>query len=117
MSTLRIMLAGRDYEIACEDGQESHLKSLARNLDARMRGIAESIGKGSESQLFMLAALMLTDELHDRSQELEQARYDIHHSSQSFEKNKQIELENAVASTIHHIADRIEAIAGELEKV
>jgi cell division protein ZapA (FtsZ GTPase activity inhibitor) len=65
----------------------------------------------------MLAALMLTDELQEAEEERDTLRNDIHHSSHAFETNKQIELENAVAATINDIANRIEAIAGTIEKV
>jgi len=117
MTTLRITIAGHDYDVACDDGQEMHLKALARTLDTRARALSEPFGKPDEAQLLMLTALMLTDELQDATRALEQLRHDIHHSSQSFETNKQIELENAVTSTIHDIASRIEAIAGQLERV
>lgn len=115
MSVTRINIGGYDYEIACDDGQELTVKALARTLDHRVRALAQAEGKPGESQLLMLAGLMLTDELQDAKRELDQLRHDIQHSSQSFEKNKQIELENAVASTIHHIAERIETIAIQLE--
>jgi cell division protein ZapA len=117
MSALRLLIGGREYDVACDDGQETHLKSIAKNLDARVRTLSEALGKPTEGQLLMLTSLMLTDELQDAKKELEQLRSDIQNSSQSFERNKQIELENAIALTIHNIADRIETIAGELERV
>jgi cell division protein ZapA len=117
MSTVRINIAGHDYEVACDDGQEAHLKSLARSLDMRARELTKNFNKIGESDLLMLSAIMLTDELQDRTQEVAQLRHDIQHSSQSFEQNKQIELESAVADTINDIASRIEAIAAELERV
>lgn len=117
MSALRLLIGGREYDVACDDGQEAHVKVLAKALDARVRTLSEAMGKPSEGQLLMLISLMLSDELQDTKKEVEQLRHDIAHSSQSFERNKQIELENAIALTIHNIADRIETIAGELERV
>ncbi len=117
MTALRLLIGGREYDLACDDGQETHLKNIARTLDQRVRGLSEALGKPTESQLMILAALMLTDELQDTKKEVEQLRHDIQNSSQSFERNKQIELENAIALTINNIADRIETIAGELERV
>lgn len=117
MTALRLLIGGREYDLACDDGQETHLKNIARTLDQRVRTLGEALGKPTESQLMILAALMLTDELQDAKKEVEQLRHDIQNSSQSFERNKQIELENAIALTINNIADRIETIAGELERV
>ncbi len=117
MTALSVTIANRDYDIACDDGQEGHLKQLAKLLDARIRTFGDPSSKIPESQLLILAALMLTDELQDTLRERDQLRSEILTSSQSFEQNKQIELENAVAATISDIADRIEAIAGQLERV
>lgn len=117
MTALRLLIGGREYDLACDDGQEAHLKNLARMLDQRLRTLSEALGKPSESQLMILAALMLADELQDARKELDALRHDVQNSSHSFERNKQIELENAIALTIHNIADRIETIAGELERV
>ncbi len=116
MTALRLLIGGREYDVACDDGQEPHLRNLAKMLDQRVRTLSEALGRPSEGQLLMLASLMLTDELHDAKREVEQLRNDIQNSSQSFERNKQIELENAIALTINNIADRIETIADELKK-
>lgn len=117
MPSLRVIIGGRECQVACGEGQEEHLKSLARLLDARLRELGAGTGRVNEAQVMMLAALMLTDELEDAKRELTHLRRDIQHTSQSFETNKQIEMENAIAATIHDIAARVEAIAGDLEKV
>lgn len=117
MPALRITIGGRECQVACDEGQESHLKHLARLLDERLTGLGSSGARANDPQLMMLAGLMLTDELEDTRRELNILRSEIRNNSQSFEVNKQIELENAVAATIHDIASRVEAIAGELEKV
>jgi cell division protein ZapA len=115
MSALRIVIGGREYQVACDDGEEPNLKNLARLLDERVRELGGGTGRINDSQLMMLAGLMLTDELEDAKRELAHLRSDIRHSSQSFETNKQIEMESAIAATIHDIAARVEAIAGALE--
>jgi cell division protein ZapA len=116
MSALRILIGGREYQVACDDGEEGRLKNLAKLLDERVRLLGGGSGKVSDTQAMMLAGLMLTDELEDAKRELTSLRSDIQNSSHSFETNKQIELESAIATTIHDIASRVEAIAGELEQ-
>ena len=118
MTALRLLIGGREYDVACDDGQEPHLKNIARQLDQRVRALGEALGTPGESQqMLAFVALMLTDELQEAKRELEALRSDIQNSSHSFERNKQIELESAIALTIHNIADRVEAIAGALESV
>jgi cell division protein ZapA len=114
MSSLRITVGGREYQVACDDGEEGRLKNLARLLDERVKLLGA--GRINDSQVMMLAGLMLIDELEDTRRELGQLKNEIHNSSQSFETSKQIELEGVIASTLHDIASRVESIVGELEK-
>lgn len=60
-----IQLMGRAYSLACEAGEEKRLETLAGYLDAKLRTLAGSVSSAGESRLFMLAALMLTDEIFD----------------------------------------------------
>jgi cell division protein ZapA len=115
MSSVRVTIGGREFQVSCDDGEEGRIKNLARLLDERVKTLGGGTGRISESHLMMLAGLMLTDELEDAKRELKQLRQEIQNSSQSFEMSKQIELESAVASTLHNIAARVEAIAGDLE--
>ena len=115
MSSVKVIIGGRECQVACDDGQEEHLKKLAKLLDERLKGLGSGTGR-NEAQLMMLAALMLTDETEDQKRELSQVRSEVRYTSQSFETNKQIEMEGAIAATIHDIAARVEAIASELEK-
>ena len=117
MASIRLTIGGRDCQVACDDGQESHLRNLGKLLDERLKEMGAGTGKINEMQLMMLAALMLTDEAEDAKRELTQLRSEIRNSSQSFEMNKQIEMEAAIAATIDDIAARVEAIAGDLERV
>ena len=48
--------------MACEDGQEAHLVA-ARELDGRHRGIARKFGEIGDTQLTVMAALTIADEL------------------------------------------------------
>lgn len=115
MATLTVFINGREYKVACDSGQEDHLQRLAAEIDDRTRQIAMQMGATSEGICLVLAALMMADEMHDIRRELSQLREEIRHTSQSFEQNKRIEMENAVAQIVEDIAGRIEKIADRLE--
>ena len=38
MSQVSVTINGRQFRMACEDGQEAHLMELARDLDSRIEG-------------------------------------------------------------------------------
>lgn len=62
MSVVNLTIAGRRYDIGCEDGAEAQLRSLGELVDSRVRKVAAKGGPG-EARRILLAALMLADEL------------------------------------------------------
>lgn len=116
MSTLSIMINGRDYQVACDDGQEQHVKMLANSIDDRVRGLATRMGQTGDNMLLVLASLMMADELHDISREVSELQKQINQTTESLESGRMVQMEKAIASTIHDIAARIEKIAETIEK-
>jgi cell division protein ZapA len=115
MSALNININGREYRIACDDGQEMHLRRVASDLDVRIRELGRAMGPSTpDSLLLVIASLMLTDELHDTRRALERLKSDIDLTTQSVTQSKQEEMETTLSATIHEIAERIEHIAGQL---
>ncbi len=72
MAEVSIMVGGRRYQMACEDGQEDRLRALARRIDEEAQALAGS-GQVSEPRLLLMAALMLADKLDETEQALETA--------------------------------------------
>ena len=44
MSQVSVTINGRQFRMACEDGQEGHLMNLARDLDVRIEGLRKKFG-------------------------------------------------------------------------
>ena len=65
MAQVTLSVNGRPYVVGCEDGQESHLTELARLFDEQVRQVSRDVGQLGETRLFLMAALMLADELSD----------------------------------------------------
>lgn len=63
MAEVDVMVAGRNYRLGCEDGQERHLAALAATIDAEARAIAAQTGTMQEAKLLLMAALMMADRL------------------------------------------------------
>lgn len=63
MAEQEITINGRNYLVACEDGQEEALLRLAGNLDGRVRELEQAVGKVGEARLLVMTALLLADEL------------------------------------------------------
>lgn len=65
MAQVSLQINGYAYILGCADGEEQHLFALAADLDRRIQEIKASTGPGGEARLLLMAALMLSDELHD----------------------------------------------------
>ena len=63
MAEVNIRINDQDYKIACDDGQEQHLASLASYLDSKIRELITRVGQVGESRLLVMACLLITDEL------------------------------------------------------
>jgi cell division protein ZapA len=66
MASVRLEIAGRNYEVACRDGEEENLRSAARLVDAKSREALSGLGTLSESRQLLFASLLIADQLLDK---------------------------------------------------
>jgi cell division protein ZapA len=59
MVTLDVSLLGRDYKVACKEGEEAELRDAVLFLDRRMREIRENGKTHSTERIAVMAALNL----------------------------------------------------------
>ena len=61
MPQVEIMIGGRTFEVACQDGEEHYLHSAAKMLNEEADALSSQIGKMPESRMLLMAGLMLAD--------------------------------------------------------
>jgi cell division protein ZapA len=71
MPLVNVKVSGRAYTIACDDGEEEHLKDLASHVDSKVRELLESVGQVGDQRLLLMAALLITDEFYEARSKLE----------------------------------------------
>jgi cell division protein ZapA len=105
MGQVTVHVNGRDYEIACADGQESHVVKLASDLDERIGQIGgASRRRDGESLILLMASLIVIDELADARAEIERLTT----------ASPGAEDDPALAASVSSLAERIESIAERL---
>ncbi len=75
MPEVIINIGGRDFEVACQIGEEHYLKSAATFLDAEAALLNDQIGRMPESRMLLMSGLMLADKtagLDDQVKTLEE---------------------------------------------
>ncbi len=62
MAQATVSIGGHSYRLACDEGEEAHLESLAREVDARFEGMHAAFGEIGDQRLMVMAALAIADE-------------------------------------------------------
>ena len=64
MSVVILNIADYSYKIACQDGQENHMRELASFLDSKAKKLLTSVGGYiPESQLLAMVSVLVAQEL------------------------------------------------------
>jgi cell division protein ZapA len=110
MNHINVTINGRQYRMACEEGQEGRLLRLAESLETRIGSLRGKFGEIGDARLTVMAALTVCDELQDagnRIRALEEevlALSDVRTVAADRAKATQV----AVANALNAAADRIE---------
>jgi cell division protein ZapA len=110
MSHVNVTINGRQYRMACEEGQETQLLELAESFETRIGALRGKFGEIGDARLTVMAALTVCDELLDASQRIRSLEQelgtlrDVRTTSADRARATQIAVSNALNSA----ADRIE---------
>ena len=107
MAQVTLSVNGRPYVVGCEDGQEAHLTELARLFDVQVQQVSKDVGQLGETRLFLMAALLLADELSDLRGRLAGLQAD--HARLQSEAGT---VEGRAVAALEAAARRIEKLAG-----
>jgi cell division protein ZapA len=118
MSQVNVTINGRQFRMACEDGQEAHVADLARDLDARIENLRAKFGEIGDTRLTVMAALTVADELAEmglRMKRLEQELAALQDARvAAADRNKTAQA--AVAAALAAAAERIENVTRKLNR-
>ena len=116
MGQVAISINGRNYEIACEEGQEERLTRLGAYVDERTTELIQSVGNVGDVRLMVMTSLLVADKLFDAFAEVEKLRAEIAQTKQAPATAAGPEsADNKLAPLVDAIAERIEDIAANLE--
>jgi len=108
MAQVTIEVNGRPYTVGCEDGQEPHLKELAKLFDRQVRQVSQDMGQLGDTRLFLMAALLLADELSDLRN-----RMAGQHAELARLQSDNARLESRAVAALETAAKRIERLGAE----
>ncbi len=116
MSQVSVTISGRQFRMACEDGQEDHLRQLAVELDARIVGLRTQFGEIGDARLTVMAALMVADELSETNKKLKRLEQDhaALQDARGLASDRAGATHAAIAAAFTSAAERIEVMTKKL---
>jgi cell division protein ZapA len=110
MSHINVTINGRQYRMACEEGQEVRLLKLAEDLESRVEELRGKFGEIGDARLTVMAALTVCDELLDATARIrvleEEVEASRHQRLSATDRARVTQV--AVVNALNSAADRIE---------
>jgi len=106
MAHVSVTISGRQYRMACDDGQEHHLARLSHELDQRIAHLRTTFGEIGDMRLTVMAALIVADELSEARQRMRRVEEELVGMQQARAETAQAN----VAAAFNAAAERIEKI-------
>jgi cell division protein ZapA len=110
MSHINVTINGRQYRMACEEGQEVRLLKLAESLETRIQSLRGKFGEIGDARLTVMAALTVCDELIDagnRIRTMEQELTELRDFRNAAVERARM-TQTAVVNALNSAAERIE---------
>ena len=118
MAQISSTIAGRQFRLACEDGQEEHLQELAKDIDQRIISLRRKFGEIGDTRLTVMAALMVADELAETVQKMRRLEEDIAslQDARLVASDRARAASDAVIGAFNSAAERIEGFTRKLNQ-
>jgi cell division protein ZapA len=110
MSHINVTINGRQYRMACEEGQELRLLKLAENLETRVESLRGRFGEIGDARLTVMAALTVCDDLADAGQQIRKLEEELKtlRDVRVAAMDRAKATQAAVANALNAAAERIE---------
>lgn len=116
MSSVSVTINGRQFRIACDDGQEASLEALARSIDERIEKMRGNFGEIGDARLTVMAAIQVADELAEMQKRLRGLEEEVAALTDArvVSADRAHEAQQAVTNAFNSAAERIESLTKKL---
>jgi len=111
MHQVSVTINGRQFRMACEDGQEDHLMNLAHDFDSRIEGLRKQFGEIGDARLTVMAALTIADALAETTVRIKRLEDEL-----AALEAARTEAASRHEAALNAAAERIETIAKKLNQ-
>jgi len=118
VAQVNVSINSRQYRMACEDGQEDHLRQLAKELDDRINSLRGQFGEIGDSRLVVMAALMIADDVVETGKKMRRLEQEIAalQDARGAAAERAQATQTALIAAFTSAAERIEGMAKKLNQ-
>ena len=118
MTHVNVTINGRQYRMACEDGQEGHLTMLAKDLDGRVDQLKKNFGAIGDMRLIVMAALTVGDELSEAAKRVRRLEEELTamQDGRVAATERQQATQVAIVNALNSASERIEHVTRSLNE-
>jgi cell division protein ZapA len=118
MAHVSVTINGRQYRMACEDGQENHLMRLAKGLDDRIVELRGKFGQIGDARLVVMAAITVADDLAEMNKRMRNLQDEMAalQDARVVSADRMHATHAAIVSAFNSAAERIEGISRRLNQ-
>ena len=120
MPEIKLSIGGRDFQVACQEGEENFLTDAANLLNSESQKLVSQLGRLSESRMLLMAGLMLADRMinleksiNEREKQIEQKEIDLEKSISATKAASESKpaFANEISDLLAKTAKRLESVA------
>ncbi|WIY52198.1 cell division protein ZapA [Devosia sp. YIM 151766] len=112
MPEVNVEINGRKYRMACEEGQQGRLISLAERFNSQVENLKEAVGEIGDNRLTVMAGIAVLDELSQAERKIAALQEQVEALSQAGQ-----DITTELESTETRFARRLSEAAKALEGV
>ena len=118
MPQVSVTINGRQFRMACEDGEEARVTNLAADLDARIATLRGRFGEIGDTRLTVMAALAVADELSEVREKLARLEPELATLQEAsvISADRAQATQAAVVAALNAAAERIENLTRRLNQ-
>ncbi len=120
MPDVTVSIGGRDFQVACQAGEEHFLRAAAAMLNAEAEPLVQQMGRLPEARMLLMSGLMLADKtaaLEDENRQMKEKVAAL--EARAVPPPEKVEvpvIPPQVFETMAEIAARAEALAERIEE-
>lgn len=120
MTQVRVTLTvgGRDYVMACNEGEEAHLMELGAFLDREVTNLQNDFGQVGDNRLLLMAGLVAADKLSEALQQIEELEQEKEKLTSDRDRavSGTQNVEDMLAEKLDKAAERVETLLDNVKQ-